>query len=123
MQGVIPFLGLDSRVTGGTGEAGGNVELGMNNDELNMAASPPSISHSRFHTHHSHRLPIIAMTANAMKEDQGRCLAAGMDDYLSKPVQHQKLAEVLARWVDSQASSAKATEAPPLRTDLGKTAA
>ncbi len=39
------------------------------------------------------------MTANAMPEDRARCLASGMDDYMSKPVQSKVLAEVLARWV------------------------
>ncbi len=47
------------------------------------------------------RLPIIAMTANAMPEDRALCLAAGMDDYMSKPVQSKILAEMLARWVTS----------------------
>ncbi|MBI3806657.1 MAG: response regulator [Nitrospirae bacterium] len=47
----------------------------------------------------SRRIPIIAMTANAMPEDRARCLAAGMDDYMSKPVQSKVLAEVLAHWV------------------------
>ncbi len=46
-----------------------------------------------------HRLPIIAMTANAMQDDRKRCLAAGMDDYISKPITAKALREVLARWV------------------------
>jgi PAS domain S-box-containing protein len=41
---------------------------------------------------------VIAMTANAMKEDQQRCLDAGMDDYVSKPVSKEKLAEILDIW-------------------------
>ncbi|MBW4683307.1 MAG: PAS domain S-box protein [Microcoleus vaginatus WJT46-NPBG5] len=45
-----------------------------------------------------HRPVVIAMTANAMKEDRDRCLSAGMDDYLSKPVSKEKLIAVIERW-------------------------
>ena len=46
------------------------------------------------------RLPIIAMTADAMKGDDARCLAAGMDAYLSKPIQPDKLFELIERYLD-----------------------
>ncbi|MEK7787454.1 MAG: response regulator, partial [Chloroflexota bacterium] len=43
--------------------------------------------------------PIIAMTANAMQEDRDRCLHAGMDDFVSKPVSAQQLQDILQRWL------------------------
>jgi PAS domain S-box-containing protein len=45
------------------------------------------------------RIPIIAMTANAMKGDQEVCLAAGMNGYISKPVSPRTVAEALSKWL------------------------
>ncbi|WP_109119563.1 PAS-domain containing protein [Azospirillum sp. TSO22-1] len=56
------------------------------------------------------RLPIVALTANALSGDAERCFAAGMDDFLSKPVGLQSLSRVIARWLP---------QALPLRRPVG----
>ena len=44
-------------------------------------------------------IPIVALTANAMKGDAERCLAAGMDDYLAKPINMEQLTELFQKWL------------------------
>lgn len=51
--------------------------------------------------------PVIAMTASAMEGDAERCFAAGMDDYLSKPVRIEDLNEVIERWADKNQTPRK----------------
>jgi CheY-like chemotaxis protein/HPt (histidine-containing phosphotransfer) domain-containing protein len=50
----------------------------------------------------NHDIPIIAMTANAMQGDREICLQAGMNDYVSKPVSPQALAEALKKWLPQE---------------------
>jgi len=47
----------------------------------------------------NHNIPIIAMTANAMKGDREKCIETGMDDYLTKPIEVKKVIEVLEKWI------------------------
>ncbi len=58
-------------------------------------------------------LPIIAMTADAMKGDEERCLAAGMDGHLAKPVDPGELRQVLARWTGRDRHPAEPPATPP----------
>ncbi len=61
---------------------------------------------------------IIAMTANTMQGDRERCIAAGMDDYLSKPLRGEALYETLGRWTGGPAQTVPTAPVSPLRDEL-----
>ena len=63
------------------------------------------------------RIPIIAMTAHALKGDRERCLEAGMDDYISKPIVPQAFTETLEKWLDRAQKRPSADLAPGGKTE------
>lgn len=54
---------------------------------------------------HLKRVPIVALTANAIKGDKEKCLESGMDDYITKPIDRKILFEVIEKWTSLNKSS------------------
>jgi CheY-like chemotaxis protein len=66
------------------------------------------------------RVPIIAMTASAVTGDRERCLAAGMDDYVAKPVTPEDVDEVLTRWITTSDSVSKPPPQRQIEPDVNR---
>ena len=68
----------------------------------------------------THHLPIIAITANAIKGEREKMIDAGMDDYVSKPVVLTEMQAMLEKWLDNEGVNVTESDAAPI-TDSGNT--
>lgn len=128
-QGLLERLGCTSAVAANGEEAVTALEPGHGFDLVLMDCRMPRMDGYqatrliRAREDGGERVPIVAMTASALEGERDRCLAAGMDDFLSKPVDTASLARVVGRYAAAAqaAPAAPAAEAAPASTtyDLG----
>ncbi len=112
IQLILQKLGVDSALAG-EGQAAVDAVAATRFDAVLMDCQMPGMD--GFEATRQIRaflagrpLPIIALTANAMNADREACSAAGMDDFIAKPVRQDELRAVLARWLPAGAASPSA---------------
>jgi signal transduction histidine kinase/CheY-like chemotaxis protein/HPt (histidine-containing phosphotransfer) domain-containing protein len=106
-KAMLESLGLDAKCAKNGEEAlqavrGGEYDAVLMDCQMPVMdgfAATAAIRREEREAGHGRVLPIIAITANALQGDRESCLAAGMDDYLSKPFTQQQLAAVIGRWI------------------------
>jgi signal transduction histidine kinase/CheY-like chemotaxis protein/HPt (histidine-containing phosphotransfer) domain-containing protein len=106
-KAMLESLGLDAKCARNGEEAlqavrGGEYDAVLMDCQMPVMdgfAATAAIRREEREAGHARVLPIIAITANALQGDRESCLAAGMDDYLSKPFTQQQLAAVIGRWI------------------------
>jgi CheY-like chemotaxis protein/HPt (histidine-containing phosphotransfer) domain-containing protein len=108
-RSMLEWLGLDYSIAN-NGREGVDAYLKGGHDVILMDCQMPvmdgfdataAIRAHEQETNQQYAIPIIALTANAVEGDREKCLAAGMTDYLSKPVKGQELKQMLARWLST----------------------
>jgi len=108
-SGVLKNIGLHSEAASNGEEALEAMEL-KNYDIILMDMQMPVMDgltatrkiRERERAHGTARVPIIAMTANAMIEDKDQCIDAGMDDYISKPIGFDLLKKTMVKWLQKK---------------------
>jgi two-component system sensor histidine kinase/response regulator len=122
--GQLRVLGLEGRVASSGEEAiaalrGGGYDLVLLDCQMPDLDGYEVAREIRLLERGERRIPIVAMTAYVLDGERERCLAAGMDDYLSKPVSTARLGETLGRWMKMPEPSLDSDKVSGLK-EMGK---
>jgi PAS domain S-box-containing protein len=114
--GILEFLGYEHRIVD-DGRAGVDAWAEGGWDAILMDVQMPVLdgyaaTREIRDRETDHRVPVIAMTAAAIEGERERCLASGMDDYLTKPVDPAALAATLSHWVEGSEGTAAVDDTP-----------
>ena len=122
--GQLRMLGLEGRVASSGAEAmaalrGGGYDLVLLDCQMPDLDGYEVAKEIRRVEEGGRRIPIVAMTAYVLDGERERCIAAGMDDYLSKPVSTARLGETLGRWMKMPEPSLDSDKVSGLK-EMGK---